>query len=92
MKYQSVPREWSADASTPRTGFACLKFEMDYPQYYMYSYRAHGTKSPGDSFTATANGDLDGNGVLSTFSIAGKVDASGKLDVQPSIAETRPEE
>jgi len=92
MKYQSAASDWSVDASRPRTGFACLKFEMDAPQYYMYSYRAHGSKTPGDTFTATANGDLDGDGDLSTFAISGEVDPGGQLVIQTAIAETNPAE
>jgi type IV pilus assembly protein PilA len=92
VKYQSDPSEWEVDSAEPRTGFACLHFEMAEPQYYMYSYTAHGVKAPGDGFTATANGDLDGDGVLSTFTVSGKVEPGATLTVEPNIVETHPEE
>jgi len=85
-KYQSSERDWSVDM--PRNaGFACLRFSMDMPQYYMYSYRA----APGD-FVATANGDLNGDGVLSTFSLKGHVQPDGAIQVDPQLQETDPQE
>lgn len=92
-KYQasSKPREdWSIDSATNK-GFSCLKFSMDQPQYYMYNYVAAGVASGSDSFEATANGDLNGDGTLSTFSIVGKVQ-NGSLNVAPSLTESAPEE
>ncbi len=98
MKYQSnqAPgKDWSFDASSNK-GFSCLKFSMSAPQYYMYYYSSDGNLSAtppvmGTQFTATANGDLNGNGVLSTFSIVGAV-ASNNLYIAPNIVESAPEE
>jgi type IV pilus assembly protein PilA len=84
-KYQSSASDWQVDAPQ-HAGFACLKFSLDAPQYFMYSYAATGT-----SFTGTANGDLNGDGVLSTFQIQGQI-AGGTLNVAPSIQETNPQE
>jgi type IV pilus assembly protein PilA len=90
-KYQSSPRDWAVDA--PRNaGFACLEFSMDAPQYYMYSYRASGRTSPGDSFEAMANGDLNGDGVLSTFTLKGRIRPGGTIEVDPTALETNPGE
>lgn len=93
-KYQasSKPNEdWSKDAKT-NAGFSCMKFAMDQPQYYMYDYQITGTGSAeNDTFTATAEGDLNGDGNLSTFSIAGKIQNSS-LNVAPSLNEVAPEE
>jgi type IV pilus assembly protein PilA len=92
MKYQSNAAEWNGALNT-NIGFYCLKFEMDQPQYYMYSYTSSGTLgAAGDSFTATANGDLNGDGVTSTFSITGSINTSMILNVAPTIAEFSPEE
>jgi type IV pilus assembly protein PilA len=55
-KYQSDPtigKDWNADVTT-NLGFACLKFSMSAPQFYMYNYQS----TVGATFTATANGDL----------------------------------
>ncbi|HEY4014714.1 MAG TPA: type II secretion system protein [Polyangiaceae bacterium] len=89
-KYQSSPSEWSVDPIA--SGFACLHFTIDEPQYYMYNYTAVGSTNPGDSFTAIANGDLNGDSVLSTFTLSGKINGSYALNVAPNIAETSPEE
>jgi type IV pilus assembly protein PilA len=91
-KYQSKPAEWAVD-SAGNAGFACLKFTIGSPQYYMYSYSVSGSGlAPGDSFTAVAQGDLDGNGVLSLFQISGAINASYVLNIAPNLVEVRPEE
>lgn len=84
-KYQSSPSEWTTDAGK-NAGFSCLKFEMNMPQYFQYEYEATAT-----SFVARAHGDLNGNGVYSTFELRGQV-VGDKLVVAPSIVEIDPEE
>ena len=90
-KYQSAIAEWK-DA-----GWTCLRFSMDGPQYYQYEYTA--TRSvpgeEGNTFTAFARGDLNGNTVPSVFSLTGNVVTQSNeltLLVAPQIAETNPEE
>jgi type IV pilus assembly protein PilA len=90
-KYQSSNADWSVDGAG-NSGFACLHFTIDEPQYFMYTYTATGSSKPGDSFTATANGDLDGNGVPSTFQLTGVINASYVVNVAPNILEISPEE
>jgi type IV pilus assembly protein PilA len=91
-KYQSLATEWEAgDAST---GWQCLKFSMSEPQYFQYGYTA--TPSPstgatGNKFAATAEGDLDADGVLSKFQMDGII-RDQTVVVSPAIAETTPEE
>ncbi len=85
-KWQSAPSNWNGGAATI-SGFACLHFAMDQPQYYSYTY----TAVPATSFTATANGDLNGDGTLSTFSITGTVQ-SAVLNIAPGIFEMAPDE
>ena len=94
QKYQSTKVEWSnATDVANNAGFPCLKFEMTAPQYYQYSYSAANISTPGSgNFTGIANGDLNGDGVLSTFSILGNIAASGRLNLAPSIGEASPEE
>lgn len=92
-KYQpdtSPGKDWSSGAAD-NSGFSCLKFSMDQPHYYMYGYTAGSPGSGADTFTATANGDLNGDGVLSTFSIIGAVQ-NGSLNVAPNLTESAPEE
>jgi type IV pilus assembly protein PilA len=88
-KYQSTAAEWSVDQPTQGMGFACLKFAVTDPQYYMYTYT--GSAGAAGTFTALANGDLNGDGVMSSFSILGKV-VSDTVQVSPNIAEISPEE
>jgi type IV pilus assembly protein PilA len=96
-KYTSDPvADWGAGSVT--TGWMCLKFSVDQPQYYMYSYSESGTSCVtgsvvGDDVHAIANGDLDGNGVMSTFDLEGKVTAGeSQLIWAPKPLETLPEE
>ncbi len=98
MKYQPDPtfgKDWTVDAPVNK-GFACLKYSMEQPQFYMYSYTSNGDKTvptQGTQFSAVANGDLDGDGTTSTFTILGAVDPTSKtLRVAPNITELQPEE
>jgi type IV pilus assembly protein PilA len=94
-RYQSSPDDWKKGQvpGAPPLGFACLKFTMDAPQYYAYSYTSTGTLGVvGDTFTALANGDLNGDGLLSAFSITGSINASSIVNVAPNILEVNPEE
>ena len=94
QKYQSSPAEWNDGSQT--VGWRCLKFSMQEPQYYMYGYSVSGAvDATGTTFVATANGDLTGDGTLSTFSLGGAIrEASGKkvVVIAPNIAEVNPEE
>ena len=89
-KYQSSSADWYAGDGL--TGWRCLKFSMSDPQYYMYSYSAPTVTGTSAAFTATANGDLNGNGILSTFTIAGSVTTKGAINIAPTISETLADE
>ncbi len=54
----------------------CLKFSINEPQFYAYQYIATGT-GPLAQYTATAEGDLDGNGVTSRFELRGAGSSTG---------------
>ncbi|HVH42443.1 MAG TPA: type II secretion system protein [Labilithrix sp.] len=89
-KYQSTKLDWSPLIDVQNNqGWPCLKFEITAPQYYRYQYFANGTSD--GSFTATAQGDLNGDAVYSTFEIKGATE-NGRLKLAPSIGETSPEE
>ncbi len=96
-KYQSnqgVGKDWYFDDANNK-GFACLKFSMSAPQYYMYSYTSDGNSAAnppvvGTEFTATANGDLNGDGITSTFEMMGAINAT-ELYLSPTILATDPE-
>jgi type IV pilus assembly protein PilA len=87
VKYQPNPTEWSGDSNT---GWRCLKFSVDNPIAYMYEYKATVTTGAGD-FTASAYGDLNGDGTTSSFRIAGAA-TTGVARYAPTIAETSPDE
>jgi type IV pilus assembly protein PilA len=86
VKYQSAAAEWDSNA-----GWKCLRFTMQEPQYFAYRYSPSDTTQATGAYVATAQGDLDGNGSTSQFSIAGKVQ-DGVLTAAPSIGEVNPEE
>lgn len=89
-KYQSTPADWGGSSSV---GWTCLQFSLEDPQYFQYDYDATGAQGEGDTFQARAHGDLNADGVYSTFSVSGRIerDAEGMvLVVGPGIAETNP--
>jgi type IV pilus assembly protein PilA len=88
QKYQSAGTDWT-NGNSSTTGFVCLRFSISDPQYYLYDYK--GSAGPAGTFTAISHGDLDGNGVLSTISLAGRV-AQGIVLVSPNFIEVSPEE
>jgi type IV pilus assembly protein PilA len=83
-KYQSAPSEWDLDSSS-NSGFACLMYSMEAPQYYRYTYVSTATGNPGDAFTATANGDLDGDGNQSTFQLGGSLSSGMAVNIAPNV-------
>jgi type IV pilus assembly protein PilA len=92
-KYQSTKADWSDPNDVKNNaGFPCLKYEMTAPQYYVYGYKATGTSNDGDSFQATANGDLNGDGAqFSEFKLLGQIE-KGRLKLAPNLSEESPEE
>ncbi|MGH7434453.1 MAG: type IV pilin protein [Polyangiaceae bacterium] len=89
QKYQSAPADWNA--GSPTAGWQCLKFALEEPQYYEYEYTGVGTSSSNGSFSGIAHGDLNGDGVLSTFMVVGSA-LNGAVAISPNIQETNPEE
>jgi type IV pilus assembly protein PilA len=87
-KYQSSPSDWMAGNSAT-AGFVCLRFAVSDPQYYQYDYK--GTAGEAGAFEALAYGDLDGDLIQSTFSLAGRV-SNGVVFVSPNFKEVDPEE
>jgi type IV pilus assembly protein PilA len=98
QKYQSAASDWNAGTAT--AGWQCLKFSLEEPQYYSYNYLSTGAATYGGTagtsannggFVAVANGDLNGNTVVSTFLVFGQAE-SGSVAISPNIQETNPEE
>jgi type IV pilus assembly protein PilA len=88
QKYQSQVADWSGDSTS---GWSCLKFSLEEPQYYEYEYSAANTSPTNGGFTAMAHGDLNGDTKTSTFTVFGSAQ-SGAVAISPNIAETDPEE
>ena len=61
-----------------------LKFSMDDPHYYSYTYQAAGTELA-SLFSARANGDLDCDGSYSTFEMVGRVQSDGTVTGQAGL-------
>jgi type IV pilus assembly protein PilA len=85
VKYQSKPAEWQA-GQADQSGFSCLHFMMNDPQYYRYTYEATAT-----GFVVRAQGDLNGDGELSSFEFGGNL-VDGHIVLDSMIAENNPNE
>jgi hypothetical protein len=69
------------------TGWRCLKFSLMQPHRYQFSYRqggnykgpARGGPDPGpNGYEASAEGDLDGDGKTSLFTVTGVVNPTSQ--------------
>jgi hypothetical protein len=96
MKYQpneEAGADWESGDDT--AGWRCLRFALSQAHYYRYSYRAgsgylgpsRGGPDPGpNGFEVAAEGDLDGDGKTSLFTITGTVDPqTQRLEVAPQV-------
>jgi type IV pilus assembly protein PilA len=68
-KCNPVPNNWD----TPE--WNALKFSMEDPFYFQYTYIASGTDTD-SAFTARAQGDMDCDTILSTYEMVGQVDSA----------------
>jgi type IV pilus assembly protein PilA len=88
-KYQSQASDWASGDSS--TGWKCLKFSLEQPEYFAYQYVATNMTAQTAAYTATANGDLNGDTITSAFTISGSLQG-GSLTTSPTIGEVNPEE
>lgn len=77
-----TPALWATET------WQALNFSVDDPFYYSYSYTSTGTDST-SQFTATANGDLNGDGVYSTFERLGTI-VNGNVQGGSGLFKSRP--
>ena len=91
QKYQSAKADWNSGSAIQ--GWQCLKFSLEEPQYYAYTYNvpSGGTSANSGGFSAQAFGDLNGDGNYSTFTVQGSA-YSGAVAISPNVQETQPEE
>jgi type IV pilus assembly protein PilA len=75
-------------------GWKCLRFEISSPIYYRYQYLTAGFVSTGmagapalagTGFEASAQGDLDDNGIYSTFARMGQVTSTKHLELASQL-------
>src|SRR5690349_1525220 len=85
VKYQPATGGADFDTGDAITGWKCLRFSMTQAIYYKYSYTKGSTPvttgkpnaptaTGTESFEAAAEGDLDGDGTFSSFTIVGQAD------------------
>ena len=74
-KCAPAPALWTDPA------WQALKFSMDDPHYYSYTYLSSGTDAT-SQFTARANGDLDCDTTYSTFEMVGSIQSDGTVTGQ----------
>jgi Tfp pilus assembly protein PilE len=84
-KYQSAIGDWST------APWLDLQFKITQPQCYAYNFEASGAGATATS-TITANGDLDGNGMISTFRTTVVPNEKLEAVVSPEIERTDPDE
>jgi hypothetical protein len=58
-------------------GWTCLKFSLYEPMRYQLDVKSNGGTGTGATYTATAVGDLDGDGVTSKFELKGAGTTTG---------------
>lgn len=89
------------DTGSDTAGWRCLKVAMSEPIYFQYDYRVgHGYKGPArggpnpgpKGFEVSAEGDLDGDGKTSLFTLTGKVGADGTVHLDREIFMSDPDE
>lgn len=66
-----------------------LGFSLSEPHFFAYEYRSDGVESAA-GFTARALGDLDGNGIYSTYERAGRIGAAGEVEGPDGLWVDRP--
>ena len=84
-RYQSNLADWSASP------WRELRFSIVQPQCYRYSFEAEGAGATAKA-VVTATGDLDGDGVRSTFSLAVTPDEGLTAQVAKTMTKTDVEE
>lgn len=85
-RYRAAPSEWGDENDD--AGFGCLRFRADQRQRYLFDYQASPERT---SFAAIAKGDLNGDGLTSSFTYRGSL-REGKVVMEPAIEETNPDE
>jgi type IV pilus assembly protein PilA len=77
QKYQPNPAQGDFETGDAATGWKCLRFQISDPIAYRYSYTNGSAPVSGQKatpgFEAAAEGDVNGNGVISQFALTGYI-------------------
>jgi hypothetical protein len=84
-RYQSTRADWSPSP------WRELNFSIPQPQFYRYSFESSGTGKSSVA-VAIAEGDLDGNGVKSTYRLRVTVNDKLAAQIAAGIERENPEE
>jgi type II secretory pathway pseudopilin PulG len=84
-RYQSTLADWQPSP------WRELHFSIPQPQCYAYSFDSTGT-GPQAIATASARGDLNGDGLLSTYRLTVAPDDKSQAKVSPNLERINPEE
>jgi len=84
-RFQSGLGDWSTSP------WLDMGFKIMTPQYYAYSFESVGSGLSAQA-TATAHGDLDGNGVQSTFRVTAAPDETLTAKVGKTVQQIDPDE
>ena len=84
-RFQSSIGDWSTSP------WREMSFKISTPQYYTYSFESEGSGQASRS-TAVAHGDLDGNGVTSTFRVTAAPDEAFVAKASAKVDEVEPDE
>jgi len=84
-RFQSAIGDWSTSP------WLDMGFKISTPQFYQYSFESSGSGTAAQA-TAIAHGDLDGNGVQSTFRATAAPDGTLTAKPSASVEQTDPEE
>ncbi len=84
-RYQSTLSDWLPSP------WRELHFTIPQPQFYAYSFDSTGNGMQSNAM-AMAQGDLDGDGVFSTYRLSVGPDEKGNARVSSSMERTNPEE
>jgi prepilin-type N-terminal cleavage/methylation domain-containing protein len=74
----TVPKSAKAPGVWTDATWVCLKFTLTKPQAYQYDYQSNSLTGTDATYNAYAFGDLNGNGINSTFVLSGKGGANGE--------------
>jgi hypothetical protein len=84
-RYQSTLTDWQPSP------WRELHFSIHEPQCYAYDFQSTGT-GPQANATATARGDLNGDGTLSTYRLRIAADGNRAARLSPTLQRINPEE